>query len=526
MSIRHEQLSFVDQRPLAGWATLIAGIAVLAYTFHASAVRMANAWFEREEYSHGVLIPLIAAFLIWQRWPAVARERLAGSWWGVSLVLLGIGIKVIGDVGTFYILQQYALLIVLYGFVLSLVGGQAFRRLLVPLLILLFMIPLPEFVLQKFSTHLQLISSQVGVSVIRLLGISVAVEGNVIDLGTYKLQVAEACDGLRYLFPLMTLGFIMAYFFKTALWKRVTLFLSSIPVTVLMNSLRIGVIGITVEYWGISMAEGLLHDFQGWVVFMLSAGILLAEMSLLMRIGADRRPRHEVFGLEWPARGGRRAPMLSSVPKPLIASVAVLAATAIATQLMPTRAHVVPQRESFSMFPNQLESWTGRREALEQIYLDALKLDDYIVSNYMRGSRDMVNLYIAWYDAQRAGEAAHSPRACLPAGGWQITELKQIELTGVSVAGRPVHVNRVIIQAHESRQVVYYWFQQRGRTITNEYVVKWYLFWDGLTRSRTDGAMVRLVTPWQPDEKVEDVDLRLQQFAANVVPRLERHIPN
>ena len=178
------------------------------------------------------------------------------------------------------------------------------------------------------------------------------------------------------------------------------------------------------------------------------------------------------------------------------------------------------------MFPNQLESWTGRREALERIYLDALKLDDYIVSNYMRGSRDMVNLYIAWYDAQRAGEAAHSPRACLPAGGWQITELKQIELTGVSVAGRPVHVNRVIIQAHESRQVVYYWFQQRGRTITNEYVVKWYLFWDGLTRSRTDGAMVRLVTPWQPDEKVEDVDLRLQQFAANVVPRLERHIPN
>ena len=107
--------------------------------------------------------------------------------------------------------------------------------------------------------------------VIRAAGISVYLEGNVIDLGSYQLEVAEACSGLRYLFPLMTLSFIIAYTFGGAMWKRVIVFLSSIPLTVLMNSIRIGVIGITVDRWGTRMAEGVLHEFEGWVGFMISA---------------------------------------------------------------------------------------------------------------------------------------------------------------------------------------------------------------------------------------------------------------
>src|SRR6202035_4926761 len=173
------------------------------------------------------------------------------------------------------------------GLILSFLGWSAFRLIAIPLLILLFMIPLPQFILANLSTKLQLLSSQIGVDVMRLFNVSVFVEGNVIDLGGYKLQVAEACSGLRYLFPLMTLGFLMAYFYKGALWKRMVLFLSSIPLTVVMNSLRIGTIGVMVEHWGIAMAEGFLHEFQGWAVFMASAGLMLGEIALLTRIGRE-----------------------------------------------------------------------------------------------------------------------------------------------------------------------------------------------------------------------------------------------
>lgn len=509
-----------------GWLLIAAAFAVALTVFHAGLLRMADTWFVREEYSHGVLIPLIAAFLIWQRKAQLERAEFTGSWTGAGVVLLGSALKLIGDLGTFYVLQQYALLITLYGLVLALTGRQVFKLLWVPLLILLFMIPLPEFMLQNFSNHLQLLSSQLGVLVIRAFGISVYLEGNVIDLGGYKLQVAEACDGLRYLFPLMTLGFLMAYFFKVAAWKRVLLFLSSIPVTVLMNSFRIGVIGVTVEHYGISMAEGFLHEFQGWAVFMVSAALLLLEMSLLARIGKDGRPWRELFGLQFPDPPPRNADRRKRpLPRSFVAAAVVLTAVFLVRPLLPEQSSAIPARETFVSFPNHVQTWDGKRGALEQIYLDSLKLDDYVLADYFGGG-SRVNFFVAWYDTQEAGRTTHSPRTCLPAGGWQMLDLKQVAVPGVAVNGAPLRVNRVEIVLGGNKQLVYYWFQQRGRVITNEYAAKWFLFWDSLTRSRTDGALVRLVTPITAGETADKGDARLALFAAEAVPRLDRFIPN
>lgn len=509
------------------WIALTLLIVAAGVTFQPAILKMVSVWFGREEYSHGVLIPFIAAFLIWQRKHELSRLQFQGSWAGALVVLAGGLLQLLGNLTALYVLQQYALLTVLYGVVLSFTGWQVFRHLSVPLFVLIFMIPLPEFLLNNFSSQLQLISSQIGVWFIRLFGISVYVEGNVIDLGGYKLQVAEACDGLRYLFPLMTLGFLMAYLFKVAAWKRVVLFLSSIPITILMNSFRIGTIGVMVEHWGTRMAEGFLHDFQGWAVFMASTAVLLLEMMVLARIGRDRRPWREVFGLEFPAAASgdmRSAPR--SLPAPFVASVGMLSVFAATVLVVPERVEATQQREPFVSFPSQIGTWNGRRDAIEQIYLDTLRLDDYVIANFARDNRNPVNLYVAWYDSQRAGQSAHSPRSCLPGGGWRITRLDQVTVPGAHVAGAPLRVNRAEIALGNQKQLVYYWFQQRGRVITNEYLVKWYLFWDSLTRGRTDGALVRLVTPVAAGESVATGDARLAQFAADVTPRLDRYIPD
>jgi exosortase D (VPLPA-CTERM-specific) len=372
-----------------------------------------------------------------------------------------------------------------------------------------------------------LISSQLGVLVIRAFGISVFVEGNVIDLGGYRLQVAEACDGLRYLFPLMTLGFLMAYFFKVATWKRLVLFLSSIPVTILMNSFRIGMIGVMVEHYGISMAEGFLHEFQGWAVFMVSAVLMLLEMMLLARIGKDARPWRDVFGLQFPDPAPRNVDREKrELPRSFIAGAAVLAMIFVVTPLVPEGAEAIPQRETFAAFPKHVANWDGRRSALEQIYLDALKVDDYVLADFARSGRDNVNFFVAWYDTQTAGRTTHSPRSCLPAGGWRIVDLKQVEVPGAAVNGAPLRVNRVEIALGTQRHLVYYWFQQRGRVITDEYAAKWFLFWDSLLERRTDGALVRLITPIQAGESAGQGDTRLAEFAAQAVPQLDRFIPN
>src|SRR5262249_4472908 len=157
-------------------------------------------------------------------------------------------------------------------------------------------------------------------------------------------------------------------------------------------------------------------------------------------------------------------------------AVAVLLFT-VAVLLAPNRTEQIPGRESFTTFPLSIAGWSGRREPLERAYLDALKLDDYLLADYVGASGRPVNLYVAWYDSQHAGDATHSPRACLPGGGWRIQDLRQIRLAANEGAGT-LSVNRALIQYADQQQLVYYWFQQRGRVVTNEYLVKWYLLID------------------------------------------------
>jgi len=488
---------------------------------------MWSTWLNDPEYSHAILIPPISMFLIWQLKDRLERIAFEGSWVGVLMVLIGGGLLVVGQLATIFTLVQYAYLVTLYGLVLSFIGPRAFRLLAIPLLILVFMIPLPQFVLYNLSVKLQLLSSGLGVWFMRLLNISVFLEGNVIDLGGYKLQVADACDGLRYLFPLMTLGFIIAYFYKGALWKRVVLFLSSVPITLVMNSLRVGTIGVMVEHWGIGMAEGFLHEFQGWMVFMLSAGLLLGEVAVLNRVGRESGTWRELFGVEFPAPTPKDAQQRPrSIPGAFIAAVAVLLLFVAAAYTLPRPAEVIPTRARFLDFPLRIGDWTGRNSALEGVYLNQLKLDDYLLANYVKPDKPVVNLYVAYYDSQRKGEAVHSPRSCLPGGGWQLREFDQLNFAGILRNGRPLRVNRTVIELGDQRELVYYWFDQRGRIITNEFVVKWYLFWDALTRHRTDGALVRLIVPLAPGADVTAADRTLTEFAASVVPQLGRYIPN
>jgi exosortase D (VPLPA-CTERM-specific) len=483
-------------------------------------------WTEIPEYSHCLLIPPIAAFLVYQQKDRLERVTFSGSWWGVALLVLGGALLVLGQLGTVYTLVQLAYLVSLFGLVLAFLGWPACRLIAVPLLILLFMIPLPAFVLTNLSTKLQLLSSQIGVTFIRLFGVSVFLEGNVIDLGGYKLQVAEACSGLRYLFPLMTIGFLMAYFYRGATWKRILLFLSSVPIAVLMNSVRVGIIGVTVEHWGTAMAEGFLHEFQGWMIFMVSAALMLGEIAALNLIGRGQGTWQQMFGVELPAATPRGALVRTRrMPASFVAAAGLLVVLIFAVLAIPRPAEIVPSRSSFAEFPMELGGWRGSRQTLDAIFIEQLKMDDYVLANYVNDAGDSANFYVSWYGSQRKGEAVHSPRACLPGGGWRILDFAQRTLQGITIDGEPLRVNRAIVGQGNQRELVYYWFQQRGRIIDNEFAVKWYLFWDAVTRHRADGAMVRLMTALPLSGSESDADRQLTEFASRIAPELPAYVP-
>ncbi len=507
--------------PAVLWAVIAIGLLLTLGSAFEALVDMERRWQTSEEYGYGYMIPVITLFLIWQRKDKLEAMPFTGSWWGAGLLLVGVLIILIGQLSTIYTVSQYGFVIALIGAAYALMGWAAFKIIAVPLLLLFLMVPLPGFVFNNLSSQLQLISSQIGVAVIRLFDISVYLEGNVIDLGVYKLQVVEACSGLRYLFPLIALAIIASYFYQAAIWKKVVVILSSVPLTVFMNSFRIGVIGVLVEYYGIEQAEGFLHDFEGWIVFMACVVLLILEMWILSRFGKDRRPFREVFGMDFPEPTPDEAPRIQRGVSPhAVVGLAFMALGAAGSLGLGGRDEYIPERPEFVTFPQELDGgWRGRSKVMDSIVEDVLKLDDYILADYVNGDA-AVNFYVAYYGSQRSGAAAHSPASCLPGGGWRIESRNRIELDG----GLPV--NRFVISMGEHRQLVYYWFKQRDRNITNEFAVKWYLLWDALTRNRTDGALVRLTSMVRPGEDIEAVEERLREFASMVAEPLASYVPD
>ena len=511
----------------------------MAFIFRDGLLYMVRDW-EKEEYSHGFLIPIIAAFLIWRKKddlvavgalvPGGHGATLRGRWAGAVLIFFGVLAALLGEFSTIVTLIQIGFIIVLFGIGLTLTGWRGFAIIAAPMVYLGFMVPLPDFLYVGLSGHLQLISSNIGVAVIRLFDIPVYLEGNVIDLGVYQLQVVEACSGLRYLFPLMSFGYLCAYLYRGAAWHRAVLFLSTIPITILMNSFRIGLIGVLVEHWGIEQAEGFLHLFEGWIIFMACVTILFVEVWIFARFGRPRRAFAAALQLdlpdfEWGKKPRRR--LAGAMTDAWYTSVVIFVLAAVSTVALAHRADLVPKRVPLVAFPMVFGEWTGERKRLDLRVATALKLSDYIIADYSRPTDMPVNFYVAYYNSQRKGGAVHSPRSCIPGGGWEIETLSRRRIDGVVRADQgPLFVNRVVIAKGRVRQVVYYWFAQRGRDMTNEYGVKWYLFWDGLTRNRTDGALVRMVTPTRPGESVARADERLGALLRKMYPVIGRHIPS
>jgi len=507
----------------------------LGFLYADSLVFLFGYWFGSEDYSHGIFVPLISLFLIWQARHRLAEAGAETAWWGLAVVLGGLFLYWIGDLATLFVLQHLSLWMVIVGLVVASIGVRRTRIIAFPLTYLLTSIPLPVFLYATVSSHLQLWSSALGVGVLQLVGVTAFRDGNVIDLGLVQLQVVEACSGIRYLLPLASLALLCAYLFKDRMWKRVLLVLSSIPISIVVNGFRIGMIGVLVEWYGQGAAEGFYHLFEGWVLFMTSFGLLILEMWLLASIGRLENPSPFLSRFTWADQSAACIPAITCQSpncdrrfqnSAYLCSVAILVPVAFASMLLVEREEVPPPRAIFVDFPMRLNGWLGTSLSLEKQYIDALRFDDYVLADFRFGDGQPVNLYAAYYQSQRKGQSAHSPQSCLPGGGWEISSFKRMDLPANSEMVRPLHVNRALIQKDSQKQIVMYWFKQRDRILSNEYLVKLYLFWDAVSRGRTDGALVRIASPVGPGETEDIVDQRLLRFVSMVAPELNRYVPD
>jgi exosortase D (VPLPA-CTERM-specific) len=286
--------------------------------------------------------------------------------------------------------------------------------------------------------------------------------------------------------------------------------------------------GVIVEHFGAAAAEGFLHFLEGWVVFMACVVVLFSETWFLNFIGHDRRPFRDIVRLDFPRpmpkslMAMRRGP-----PATLIVSIVILLVGAAGSVALSQRTESLLDRKSFAAFPMRIGEWQGHRVPMDKSVIYAIKVDDWLMTNYVRpDQKSFVNFYVAYYASQRKGASAHSPKSCIPGGGWTIENVETQVIPGVLSTGDEFVVNRAVITKGKITQIVYYWFRQRERILTNEFLVKWYLFWDAVSRNRTDGALVRVMTPIFGNEDEAQADQRLIDLIRSVYPRLGPYFPS
>jgi exosortase D (VPLPA-CTERM-specific) len=476
--------------------------------------------FSRGDFSHGLIIAPIALLLGLQKRDQLRLVRVRSDWRAMPLLALAPVLCVLGELGAEIFTVRISLILFIIGATWLLYGPEVLKVLRFPLAFLFLMVPIPGLIYRSVTFPLQILCSRLSVEALHMGGISAFREGNVIDLGPLTLQIAEACSGLRFIFPLLTMGFIFAYTGKKPLWKKLLLVAAAIPIALLANVFRITGTGLASLSWSPEAAQGFFHIFSGWVAFMLCFSFFLLLNLLLARLPG--RPSWEPKG---PALASR------SVAKgsvSMIASVTAIA-LALATPVLGSTlgsASPIPLRKPLAAFPAELAGWTGERTAMDHEIWKLVGGQDYAMLDYRKPGLNPVNFYVAYYEHQRkAGGFAHSPRFCMPGAGWFVEENRERRLVVASNTRSELNFNELVAEKNGEKQLVYFWYQGRGRNFTSEYAAKFYMVWDGLWRRRTDGALVRLMSPLEPGQGIDRTREAMDAFALAAFCALDAHLP-
>lgn len=247
-----------------------------------------STWLNSSDDSHGILVPLISAFLIWQRRESLA-EATIGSWgWGGLILLASLALYVVSYAGTVSVVSRMMIVTGLIGLVLFNLGKGIFALIAFPLCYLIFMVPVPVSIYSLIAFPLQLFASQISAFLISGLGIPVLREGNMLYFAQTQLEVAEACSGLRSMTSFIMLSCLFGYMMKPGWGRRTAIFLSAVPLALLANIVRVTGTGVLAHFIGGKAAQGFLHEFSGMAVFAFGFVLLFGEYWLLERSGQKK----------------------------------------------------------------------------------------------------------------------------------------------------------------------------------------------------------------------------------------------
>jgi exosortase D (VPLPA-CTERM-specific) len=476
---------------------------VLAFLYAVVLTKLGKDWWTDENYSHGLLIPFVIGYIVWLEFDKLKKAfENPQTWLGFSIIILAILMLLAGTLGAELFVQRISLIVILVGIVIYFFGVKLLKLLIVPFTLLLLAIPIPQIIFNKIAFPLQIWASQLAIFGIRVFGVPSVREGNVIELlprgamEVARLEVVEACSGIRSLMTLVTLALVFWYFTKDKRkfeWLRVlVLMFSAIPIAILTNSARVTLTAILTYNYGKQTAE-TWHEISGWLVYIVAL-ILLWFVNFVFKKFQSREQLVENQEAETPSF---TLVVLKFPTIWLVAATIFLSAFFI--NWFETRGEIEVSRKPLKELSATLGDWKqkGGDIRFSEQTESVLRTSDYVMREYSLLDGRYANLYVGYYASQRSGATYHSPQNCLPGSGW---EMKQPELVEIKNGEKSFMANRYIIQNGNVRHVLVYWYQGRGKTNASEYTDKIDTVLDGIMRNRSDGAMVRIMIPINSSE--------------------------
>ena len=269
------------------WCVILAGLILLLY---ASVIKdLVVQWWTDADYGHGFFVPLFSGYILWRERDRWAKTEIKPSNFGFAVMLGAIGLLLLGSLGAELFTSRFSLLILLAGMILFLAGWKMLRAVSFPLGYLMWMIPIPVIIYNQITFPLQLIASRLATAGLQLAQVPVLRDGNILIMSNYSLEVVEACSGIRSLMTLMALAVAYGYLVSPRRWVRYVLAAFMVPIAIVTNAIRIMGAGILAHRFGPAAAEGFLHEFSGWAIFLVALVLMFGSHWILQHIGERRR---------------------------------------------------------------------------------------------------------------------------------------------------------------------------------------------------------------------------------------------
>jgi len=484
-----------------------------------------NDWFKFKQFSHGLLVPFISGYMVWQRRKELQAIPIGSSAWSALLILSALGLalvgKAIGDAFT----ERVAMVLCLSGLVWLLFGWQIFKCLSFPLSYLFLMIPLPYVIVNEVAFKLRIIDAAVAAPVLRLLGVPVFRDNYFLHLPEVTLEVADLCSGISSVFSLFALG--GAYVFFTPLRPKLKFLavLSTFPFAVTINLLRIIVTAALSYYVSLSVLNMLIHELTGTITFFVALTLFIVLCEFLQRrflVKALDSGQRRIGQSDTERDTGSKSPVtIKRSWQPTLLGIALLIPAVYLTDNITSQTQKSISHE-LSSVGTQLAGYQIDDSMGTGFYKDP-GADVDLSKVYSSAQSAPVELYIGFKGKQQADTRLKSPRLGFPYG-WNYVwiEPARVMSTGENI---PINANWMLTQNGQQRVLVLYWFQVGEQTFGGEFEKRLIQIRNALFLGRSDGAVVRLATPVTNSDKIDEAKNRLAAFAAELYPRLRGVLP-